>query len=194
MGQLQPAVELFRKAIAGDPYRAGFYASLANALLGLRQLDAAEQAIHKALIYQPGYPVAYTLLAEVGILRGDAAAAQRDAKLETDPVYGPWIQAMAQQIGADRKQADAALRDYIAKNDKDQPYLIADLYALRKQPNQMFEWLERALKENDPGFNLPTDPFVLAYRHDARFTALSKAAGLSLPSEPPIKQANADSP
>ena len=190
-GQLQPAVELFRKAIASDPYRAGFYASLANALLGLRQLDAAEEAIHKALVYQPGYPVAYTLLAEVGILRGDAAAAQRDAKLETDPVYGPWIRAMAHQVGADRKRADAALHDYVAENGKDQPYLVADLYALRKQPDQMFEWLERALKENDPDFNLPTDPFVLAYRHDPRFAALSKAAGLSLPSEPPIKQANA---
>ena len=185
IGQLQAAVDLFRQTIATDPLRAGFYAGLANALLGQRQLDAAEQAIRKTLVLQPGFPVAYTLLAEVGILRGDAAAAQRDAKQETDPVYGPWIQAMALQIGADRKQADAALREYIASNGKDQPYLVADLYALRKQPDLAFEWLERAWKVNDPAINLLTDPFVLAYRHDPRFAALCKAGGLPVP-EPSV--------
>ncbi|CAM5619950.1 hypothetical protein [Rhodanobacter lindaniclasticus] len=186
IGQLQAAVDLFHKTIATDPLRAGFYTSLANALLGQRHLDAAEQAIRKALVLQPDYPVAYTLLAEVGILRGDAVAAQRDAKQETDPVYGPWIQAMALQIGTDRKRADAALREYIAKNGKDQPYLVADLYALRKQPDQLFEWLQRAWAANDPSINLLTDPFVLAYQHDPRFAALCKAGGLPLPSESPV--------
>ena len=185
-GQLQAAVDLFRKAVATDPLHAGFYVSLGNALLGQRQLDAAEQAIRKTLVLQPGYPVAYTLLAEIGILRGDAAAAQRDAKQETDPVYGPWIQAMARQIGPDHKQADAALHDYIAKNGKDQPYLVADLYALRQQPDPMFEWLERAFTDNDPSINLLTDPFVLAYQHDPRFAVLCKAAGLPLPGGPSI--------
>ncbi|MEO7050899.1 MAG: tetratricopeptide repeat protein, partial [Rhodanobacter sp.] len=169
VGQLQPAVELFRKAIASDPLRAGFYVSLANVLVGQRQLDAAEQTIRKALFLQPGYPVAYTLLAVVDILRGDAAAAVRDAKLETDPVYGPWVQTMALQIGPDRKKADLAMREYVAKNAKDMPYLVGDLYALRKQPDQMFEWLNRALTERDPSINLLTDPFVLAYQSDPRF-------------------------
>ena len=183
VGQLQPAVELFRKAIASDPLRAGFYASLANVLLGQRQLDAAEQMIRKALELQPGFPVAYTLLSGVHILRGDAVAAVRDAALETDPVYGPWIQTMALQIGTDRKKADAALAAYVSRNGKDQPYLIADLYALRKQPDQMFEWLERALRDKDPSINLLTDPFVLVYQHDPRFVALCRAAGLPIPSE-----------
>ena len=193
-GQLQAAVDLFRKAVSTDPLRAGFYVSLANTLLGQRQLDAAEQEIRKALILQPGYPVAYTLLAEVDILRGDAAAAVRDAKQETDSVYGPWIQAMAQQIGRDHKQADAALHDYVAKNGNDQPYFVADLYALRKQPDQMFKWLDRALKDNDPGINLLTDPFVLAYQHDPRFAALCKVAGLPLPGALPTAAANSSEP
>jgi adenylate cyclase len=184
VGQLQTSVELFRKAIASDPLRAGFYVSLANVLLGQRQLDAAEQAVRKALLLQPGYPVAYTLLAGVDILRGDAAAAMRNAGLETDPVYGPWIQTMALQISPDRNKADAALRAYIAKNGKDVPYLVADLYALRKQPDEMFEWLERAWAERDPSINLLTDPFVLAYQSDPRFAALCKKAGLPPPGQP----------
>jgi TolB-like protein/tetratricopeptide (TPR) repeat protein len=179
VGQLQPAAEMFRKAIAADPLRTGFYISLASVLLAQHQLDAAEQAIRKA----PGSPGSHMILAEVGILRGDAAAAVRHAKDETDPVYGPWIRAMAQQIGQDRKQADAALHDYIAKNGKDQPYNVADLYALRKQPDEMFEWLQRAWTQRDPGFVLLTDPFLSPYQHDPRFAALCKQAGLPLPGQ-----------
>ncbi|HTM77520.1 MAG TPA: hypothetical protein VL133_07835, partial [Devosia sp.] len=61
----------------------------------------------------------------------------------------------------------------------------ADLYALRQQPDPMFEWLERAFTDNDPSINLLTDPFVLAYQHDPRFAALCKAAGLPLPGGSP---------
>ncbi|HET9818284.1 MAG TPA: hypothetical protein VFP92_03865 [Rhodanobacteraceae bacterium] len=184
VGQSRPAAELFRQAIAADPLRTGFYVSLASVLLAQHQLDAAEQAIRKALVLHPGFPGLHMILAEVGILRGDATAAVRDAKEETDPVYGPWIRAMAQQIGHDRKQADAALHDYIAKNGKDQPYNVADLYALRKQPDEMFEWLQRAWTQRDPGFVLLTDPFLRPYENDPRFAALCRQAGLPLPGQP----------
>ena len=184
LGQLQPAVDLYRKAIATDPLRSISYVNLANALLAQGQLDGAEQATRQALALQPDYPGLYSLLAQNDILRGDAAAAERDAKQETDPVQGPWILAMAQQIGPDHKQADAALHDYISKYGKDRPYLVADLYAVRKQPDGMFEWLQRAWTQRDPNFTeLLYDPFVLAYEHDARFAALCKQAGLPLPGQ-----------
>lgn len=190
VGQLQPAADLFHKAIAADPLRPDFYANLASVLLAQGQLDAAEQVIRKALILQPGYPTLYTFLTEVDILRGDAAAAMRDARRETDPVYGPWLRALAQQISADHKQADAALNDYIARHGKHQPYNVADLHALRKQPDKMFEWLQRAWAQRDPSFNLFSDPFVLAYRHDPRFAALCKEAGLPLPEQSPTAVAS----
>ena len=179
VGQLQQAADLFRKVIATDPLRADWYGTLASILLGTRQLDAAEQASRKALALQPDFPGMYANLAQIDILRGDAAAARHDAKLETDPTYGAWVRAMAEQIAPDRKQADAALHDYIAKYGNAQPYYVADLYALRKQPDDMFEWLNRAVAQNDPAiFSLLFDPFPLAYRDDPRFAALCKQAGL----------------
>ena len=185
LGQLQPAAELLRKAIAIDPLRPDFYNNLASTLLAQGQLDAAEQATRKALALQPDYPFQYMNLAEIDVVRGDAVAAARDAKQETDPVNGPWIRAMAQQINPDRKPADAALHDYVAKYGKTQPYNVAELYALRKQPDAMFEWLQRAWKQHDPNLisNLLNDPFVLRYQHDPRFAALCKEARLPLPSE-----------
>jgi TolB-like protein/Flp pilus assembly protein TadD len=185
VGQLQPAVELMRKAIATDPLRPDLYAGLAQPLVAQGKLDTAEQAIRKALILQPDFPGMYMTLAEIDILRGDAAAAVRDAKLEDDPTYGPWIRTMAPQIGPDQPQAAAALRDYIAKNGKTQPYFVADLYALRKQPDKMFDWLQRALTRHDPNLvgSLLTDPIVLAWQHDPRFATLCKQTGLPLPGE-----------
>lgn len=186
-GQLQSAVDLYRKAIATDPLRTGFYAGLAGTLLAQGQLDAAEQAANKALALQPDYPGLYLNLTIIDILCGNAAAATRDANKETDPVEGPWARALAKQIGPDRKQADTALQDYVARNGQTQPYLVADLYALRKQPDSMFDWLERAWTQHDPIFinSLLSDPFALAYQHDPRFAALCKQAGLPTPSQSP---------
>ncbi len=186
VGQLQPAVKLFHKAVNADPLRPDFYYSLALALFGQRQLDAAEQAINKALALQPQFPGLNTILVEINVLRGNAAAAQRDAKKITDPAYGPWALALVQQIGSDHREADAALHAFIARQGKEQPFLVADLYAVRKQPDKMFEWLERARAQNDPTFvsNVLSDPFVLAYQHDARFGALCRQAGLPAPSQP----------
>ncbi len=113
-------------------------------------------------------------------------AATRDANKETDPVERPWARALAKQIGPDRKQADTALQNYVAKNGKTLPYLVADLYALRKQRDSTFDWLERAWTQHDPIFinSLLSDPFALAYRHDPRFAVLCKQAGLPLPGQP----------
>ncbi|MEO6925136.1 MAG: tetratricopeptide repeat protein, partial [Rhodanobacter sp.] len=184
LGQLQPAAALYRKAIATDPLRPDIYANLAITLLGQRDLDAAEQATRKVQSLQPDFPQIYVTLAEIEVLRGDAAAALRHAEKETDPSSKAWALAAAAQIGPDRKQADATLRGYTAKYGKDQPYTVADLYALRKQPDQMFEWLQRAWTQRDPAFTPLLDPMVLAYQHDPRFAALCKAAGLPLPGQP----------
>lgn len=56
------------------------------------------------------------------------------------------------------------------------------MYALRKQPDQAFAWLERARANNDPGIsNLLTDPFLLAYKDDPRFAAFCRKVGLPFP-------------
>ncbi len=136
----------------------------------------------------------YATFVQIDILRGDAAAALRDAPLETDPPARPRIQPMARQIGPDHQQADAALRDYIAGNGDDQPCFVADLYALRKQPGAVFAWLQRAWRQHDPNFtggvsvlsSRPLmDPFLLACQHDPRRAALCQQSGLPLPRQPP---------
>ncbi|HJP99116.1 MAG TPA: hypothetical protein VJ862_11185 [Rhodanobacteraceae bacterium] len=185
IGEAKQAAALFREAINTDPFQASWYAPLVSMLMADGQLDDAERAARKALVLQPGFPGMYANLALIDILRGNAAAAERDAAQESDPVFSPWVQAMAQQVGNDKAKADAALREYIARYGATEPYLVADLYAVRKQPDDMFKWLDRAWDEHDPYLSsIVYDPFPLGYRKDPRFAALCQRAGLPVPGQP----------
>jgi hypothetical protein len=57
---------------------------------------------------------------------------------------------------------------------------IASLYAQRKDPEKMIEWLEHGYASKDPGIVMLTlnDPFLLAYKNDPRFVAFCRKVGL----------------
>jgi hypothetical protein len=56
---------------------------------------------------------------------------------------------------------------------------IATVYALRKEPDNMLEWLERAWTTHDPGVTmLLSDPFLRAYKDDPRFIAFAQKVGV----------------
>jgi hypothetical protein len=58
-------------------------------------------------------------------------------------------------------------------------YQIAEVYALRREADKTFEWLDRAWDTRDTGIGrLLTDPFILRDRDDPRFAAFCKKVGL----------------
>jgi hypothetical protein len=62
------------------------------------------------------------------------------------------------------------------------PFQIATVYGLRKEPDKMFDWLERAYTEHDPGLTqLLGTPFILNYRDDPRFAALCQKLKVQVP-------------
>ena len=187
LGQQQQAVDAYRRAIATDPLRADWYNNLSNALIALGQFDQAERAIRKAIGLQHDFPGVYLQLTTIDILCGNGAAALRDANLEADPTSKAFAVALATQARGNAKEADAALRDYIAKNGKTQPYYVAVLYALRKQPDEMFDWLDRAhdTAAANAATSLLSDPLILRYKNDPRFAKLCRELGLPAPVERP---------
>lgn len=64
--------------------------------------------------------------------------------METAPASKALAAALARQVGGNAKEADATQHDYVAKHGKTQPHYTAERYALRKQPDAMSAWLERA--------------------------------------------------
>lgn len=178
LGQLQPAVDLYRKALNTDPLRADWYSNLASLLVAQGRLDEADQALHAALELQPDFPGLYQWLALTAVLRGNGEAASSNAEKETDPDLRAWALTLAAQI-TDSGRADAAMRAYQTRYGASQPYLVAELYAQRRQPDEMFKWLDRSLAEEDGDIAvLLYDPFFPRYRNDARFAALCRGFGL----------------
>lgn len=72
-----------------------------------------------------------------------------------------------------------ALKLLIDAHGEDFPFRIAGFYGYRKEPDKVFEWLERAYALHDPRLiSLLADPLLRPHQSDARFAALCKKMGL----------------
>jgi tetratricopeptide (TPR) repeat protein len=101
------------------------------------------------------------------------------AKKETDPYWRTYTLALAHFANGDRAEADAALKKLIDENPDQGASQIAEVYALRKEPEKMFEWLEHGWPTNDQGVtDLLLDPFLRAYKDDPRFIAFAQKIGV----------------
>ncbi|HEX7368851.1 MAG TPA: hypothetical protein VF284_01040 [Rhodanobacteraceae bacterium] len=179
LGNAQQAVDLLRHGLSTDPLCAACYDYLARFLPALGEFDEAARAVRKALEINPERYFSRMQLTYVYAMQGNAAAALQAAQQEPRGVWRDEALAMALQVGSDRPAADAALRTAIANDSGDAAYQIAEIYALRRDPDNMFKWLERASQNRDPGIQLLlTDPPILRYKDDPRFTAFCKKVGL----------------
>jgi serine/threonine-protein kinase len=179
LGRLDEAVALSQRAVALDPLRGNTYVNLAGYLVALGRYDEAEAATRKAIEIQPKNPINYSRLAAIDILRGKPAAAVDSAKQVQDPFWRTYALALAYFANDQRAEADAALKKMIDENADDCGSQIASVYALRKEPDKVFEWLEHAWATHDAGVtDLLIDPFLLAYKDDPRFIAFAQKIGV----------------
>lgn len=184
VGQVERAIELTREALATEPLKAGWYEWLAVDLLGLNRLDEAEAAVRKAIELQPHAEGYYQTLTMIAIRRDDPRAALAAAQQEPPGDWQDVALTMARQIGSDSKVADAALKNLVDKHAAIVAYQVAEIYALRKDEDKTFEWLERAWSIRDPGITgLLNDPFILRYKGNPRFSAFCRKVGLPTPAE-----------
>ena len=92
--------------------------------------------------------------------------------------------ARARQIGNDPAEASAALQTLIDRYADTDAYYIAGVYALRRDPDGMFAWLDRAWVNRENSIStLYYDPFLLRYKDDPRFAAFCRKVGLPTPAE-----------
>jgi TolB-like protein/Tfp pilus assembly protein PilF len=182
LGHPEQGAELTRQASASDPLYAFWFDQLSRFLGMLGRIDEAEKAESKAIELQPKAESYYVQLAVVEILRRDPGAALSAA---LDGPKGAWQDvgsALAHQIGSNRAQADAALKLVIDKYSDGAPYQIAEIYALRKDPDRTFAWLDKAWTARDPGIQLLLfDPLFRPYWTDPRFAAFCRKTGLPAP-------------
>lgn len=180
LGQARQAVELLQRGLPNDPLCSPCYDLLARLLPALGQLDEAAQAARKALQLSPQRYFTRVQLVFVEAMRGNAAQALEEARQLPPGQWHDMAMAVALQVGSDRAAADKALQVMIAGQAGSAAYQIAEIYALRRDPDNMFKWLDRASENRDPGIQmLLTDALILRYRDDPRFAAFCRKLGLS---------------
>jgi TolB-like protein/Flp pilus assembly protein TadD len=181
-GRLAEAENIMRQTLALDPLGVTRYLNLARILIAGGRYTEAEAALRKAIELQPAAARLHAYLTMLDVLGGNAAAALQDAQLEPKGFWQDYALALAQQAQSDHATADAALQKLINEDAVSGPFQIAAVYGLRKEPDKMFDWLERAYAEHDSGLTqLLATPFILNYRDDPRFAAFCQKLKLQVP-------------
>ena len=179
LGHPQQALDLMRQVISTDPRTRTTYYWYGWNLAALGRLAEAEQAIRMEFGLAPDAYGLQTGLAMILIQRGEARAALAAARLESSGRTRDVGMALALQAVGDSAAAAAALKKLIDQSADVMTYQIAEVYALRGDPDNTFLWLDRAWDNRDAGIGrLLTDPFILKYRNDPRFAKFCAKVGL----------------
>jgi tetratricopeptide (TPR) repeat protein len=180
-GRFEEAVELDRRAIALDPLNAAIRGSLAEICFIMGRQEEAEVNFKKALELDPDLPPNHEGLGLVYLAQGRAQDALAEIEREQ---MGRWRlqgQAVAYYALRQKKESGTALNELIAKYQSQNAFLIAEVYSFRKEPDQAFEWLDRAYVQHDTGVpETKASTLLQNLRGDPRYTAFLKKIHLPL--------------
>ena len=184
LGQPERAVTLIKEALTTDPLSVAGYFRLSMFLTALGRLDEADAAAAKVRALQPDAQYLHVHLTILAIMRGDAATALAAAQGEPEDQWREVALALARQIGPDRAAADAALKTLIDHWSSSSAFQIAEVYAVRNDADNTFDWLDRAWASRDPGIAvLRPDPLIGRFAHDPRYAAFCRKVGLPAPAD-----------
>ena len=174
VGRFDEALQLDRRAVDLDPLSGGSWERLAETEFFIGQLDRAAADGKKALELNPDVWAGPILLSKIYVMQGRPQDALPEIELvRYDPVR-LFLYPIAYYGLGRKKESDAALSELIAKYPRS-AYSIAAVYAFRNQPNEAFEWLDRAYAQRNAGLiETKSDPLLKNLHHDPRYAALLK--------------------
>ena len=179
LGQFEEAEKMARQSIELDPLAYQARISLARVLFAEGKLDETEAAARKAAELQPTAAGNHRFQVFAAIQRSDGEAALREAQLEPNEGYRRFELALAHYTRGERRAADEALAELIAKDRDFLAYQVAQVYAWRGENDKAFEWLQVSLDTHDTGtVSLLIDPLLRGLQHDPRYNSLLAKIGL----------------
>jgi TolB-like protein/DNA-binding winged helix-turn-helix (wHTH) protein len=181
LGRLDEALQLDRRAVDLDPLNARSWENLGETEFFTGQLDEAAANSKKALEMSPAIWPGHIQLSRIYVMQGRPQDALAEIELvHYDPVRA-YLYAIAYHALGRKKESDAALRELVAKYHETNACEIATVYAFRNQPDEAFEWLERAYAQRDSGLmgdSLKVEPFLKNLHGDPRFAEFLKKLNL----------------
>ena len=179
-GNVDRALELYRKAVALDPVNPQARAFLAFNLAATKRFAEAQAEYPRVVELNPAAPWAHAGLGLSFLLEGKF----EEAVSATEGEAGEWAQllivACARWSQKKIADADAALGKLTKDFAETAAYQIAEVHAYRGDKDKAFEWLERARRQRDGGLpGLRKDPLLVNLYDDERWKAFLHTVGLS---------------
>jgi len=181
LGRLDEALALHRRAVELDPLSAAARMNLGTYAYYAGQFDEAVAAFRKSLELSPSIPVIHHDLARVYLAQGRPFEALTEIQQEPEPIWRLFGQALVYHDLGKKQEADAALREFIARYSDDSAYQVATAHAYRGEIENAFEWLGKAYTRRDTGLSdVKVDPLLNNIRSDTRYAAFLNRMRLPL--------------
>jgi TolB-like protein/DNA-binding winged helix-turn-helix (wHTH) protein len=180
LGRLDEGLRLARRARELDPLSVRSWMRLGLLHYWAGSFDEAVMEYKRALEIDPGI-AAHPYLSEIYVLQGRPQDALAEIEQEAATPYRLQHYSIAYHALGRDKESDAALSELIEKHHAIAAFQIAGAYALRNQPDEAFEWLDRAFAQRDSGLvETKVHPFLKSLRDDGRYVAFLKKLNLPI--------------
>ena len=182
LGRIDEAIDMTRRSLALNPVSAVGYVNLSDQLTHAgRPADAAEaaEAARKAIELAPGNSTAKVNLAAAYLLAEQPEMAIEVAEQFDWAFYELFINAMAYNDLGRFDESNDALLVMTDQYANDRAFRIAAVHAWRNDIDSAFDWLYRALDDDQPTRGIKTDPFLMNLHDDTRWNPLLASLGLS---------------
>jgi tetratricopeptide (TPR) repeat protein len=174
------AAKVGEALVAKDPAQAVNYADLALTYLCDHRPDAALAAMRQTLARSSAYLSGQFQVGLALLQKGQAQAALAAMQQEEDEGWRMIGLPMALYAVGRKADSDAALANLIRKYSADSAYNIAYVYAFRNEPDQAFDWLEKAVATRDAGLStIAAEPLFDPIRKDRRWLPFLTKLGKS---------------
>jgi TolB-like protein/Tfp pilus assembly protein PilF len=179
-GRFDEAIALYRRAIERDPLSAAAHGNLGFAFDAAGRLPQAEQALRRALLLAPQRSNGRASLAKNLLAQGRNDEALAEALREPEEWARLWALAVIYTTTGRLAEAEAALRELVARHGDAAAYQAAEVYAIRGEVDRAFECLDRAYAARDPGLSsMMVEPALASLHADPRWGAFLRKMRLA---------------
>jgi tetratricopeptide (TPR) repeat protein len=179
LGRDDESIALLRRAVTLDPLSVPVLRLLGQRCLYVGLLADAETALQKVFELNPRGGFTHYWLGMNYLLHGRRVEALSMFKREANDVFSLLGLAVGEHALGHRTEAEAALRELIARHADSAAFQIAGAHACLGDTDQAFEWLEQADLKRDPGLvEIKAEILLRNIHDDPRWPALLQKMGL----------------
>ncbi|MGI9233770.1 MAG: TPR end-of-group domain-containing protein, partial [Woeseiaceae bacterium] len=180
LGRLDQAIALAEFAVARDPVNPRRMANLGINYLYAGRLDEAIASLRTTLMLSPSYVGAQHFIGMALLLKDETESALAVMKIEADEGWRLNGLVMAHYALGELAASDRVLAELIEKYEQDAAYNIAYVLAFRRETDRAFDWLNKAVAQNDPGLTeIASQPMFSSIRSDSRWQPFLESIGRS---------------